>query len=200
VFIDLQVLPRLLDLLADNHEKSIKTGACWTISNITAGNEQHIQHVIDANIISPLVQLLQNPEFDIKKEAAWVISNATYSASVEQLRYLASQECIAPLCDLLTCSDPRTVTVCLEAIENILKLDEPDEDLDMDSYVGKTRFRYQYISKKIYDVRGHIAIRNLKSHANTELLGILLDNNKWGRKLVFQIQSHFPGYSGHVTP
>lgn len=44
------------------------------------------QAVIDANIISPLVQLLQNAEFDIKKEAAWAISNATCQGSNEQIR------------------------------------------------------------------------------------------------------------------
>jgi hypothetical protein len=44
--------------------------------------------VIDANIIGPLVQLLQNAEFDIKKEAAWAISNATSGGTHEQLKYV----------------------------------------------------------------------------------------------------------------
>lgn len=33
--------------------------------------------IIDANIISPLIELLQHAEFDIKREAAWAISNVT---------------------------------------------------------------------------------------------------------------------------
>lgn len=35
-----------------------------------------------------------------------------------------SQGCIKPLCDLLTCHDPRLVTVALEGIENVLKAGE----------------------------------------------------------------------------
>lgn len=36
-------LPCLLSLLTHNHKKSIKKEACWTISNITAGNKEQIQ-------------------------------------------------------------------------------------------------------------------------------------------------------------
>ncbi len=38
-----QALPCLLALLTRNHKKSIKKEACWTISNITAGNKDQIQ-------------------------------------------------------------------------------------------------------------------------------------------------------------
>ena len=41
--IDHQALPCLLNLLTTNHKKSIKKEACWTISNITAGNREQIQ-------------------------------------------------------------------------------------------------------------------------------------------------------------
>lgn len=47
----------------------------------------NLQDVIDANIIGPLVNLLQNAEFEIKKEAAWAISNATSGGSHEQIKY-----------------------------------------------------------------------------------------------------------------
>jgi len=48
------------------------------------------QAVIEANIILPLVNLLQHAEFDIKKEAAWAISNATSAGSHEQIQYVSS--------------------------------------------------------------------------------------------------------------
>ena len=41
--INFQALPCLLNLLTHNHKKSIKKEACWTISNITAGNKDQIQ-------------------------------------------------------------------------------------------------------------------------------------------------------------
>ncbi|KAL5072516.1 hypothetical protein RYX36_011500 [Vicia faba] len=87
VIVNHEVLPCFINLLANNYKKSIKKEACWTLSNITAGNTQQIQAVIDANIIPPLVALFQNVEFDIKKEVAWAIFNATSDGSPEQLNY-----------------------------------------------------------------------------------------------------------------
>merc|ERR1719311_815286 len=110
--------------LLNSPKKGIRKEACWTISNITAGTREQIQAGIEANIIPPLVQLLATAEFDIKKEAAWSISNATSGGSPDQIKYLVQQGCIKPLCDLLTCNDPRLVTVALEGIENVLKAGE----------------------------------------------------------------------------
>ena len=78
--------------------------------------------MIESGIIPPLVHLLGVAEFDIKKESAWAISNATSGGTKEQLKYLVDVGCIKPLCELLTCSDVRIVTVALEGLENILKV------------------------------------------------------------------------------
>ncbi|KAM7481817.1 hypothetical protein LguiB_006400 [Lonicera macranthoides] len=160
--IDNQVLPCLFQLLTQNHKKSIKKEACWTISNITAGNRGQIQAVIEANIIFPLVHLLQHAEFDIKKEAAWAISNATSGGSHEQIRFLAGQGCIKPLCDLLICPDPRIVTVCLEGLENILKVGEADKELGMNDGIN-------LYAQEVDECEGLDKIESLQTHDNTEI-------------------------------
>ncbi|XP_023753852.2 importin subunit alpha-1a [Lactuca sativa] len=157
-----QALPCLLNLLTNNHKKSIKKEACWTISNITAGNKEQIQTVIEANIIGPLIHLLQNAEFDIKKEAAWAISNATSGGSHDQIKYLVSEGCIKPLCDLLICPDPRIVTVCLEGLENILKVGEAEKNLGRSGDVN-------LYAQMIDDAEGLEKIENLQSHDNNEI-------------------------------
>uniref|UniRef100_A0A0D9UZ59 Importin subunit alpha n=1 Tax=Leersia perrieri TaxID=77586 RepID=A0A0D9UZ59_9ORYZ len=159
--IDHQALPCLLNLLTQNHKKSIKKEACWTISNITAGNKDQIQAVVNAGVISPLVNLLQTAEFDIKKEAAWAISNATSGGTHDQIKYLVSEGCIKPLCDLLVCPDPRIVTVCLEGLENILKVGETDKTLA----AGDVNFFAQMID----EAEGLEKIENLQSHDNNEI-------------------------------
>lgn len=149
-----------------------------------------LQAVIEANIIAPLVNLLQNAEFDIRKEAAWAISNATSGGSHEQIkyenlvslsqfdfedlfglqilylfaghRYLVDQGCIKPLCDLLICPDPRIVTVCLEGLENILKVGESEKNLGA---TGEVNLYAQMID----DAEGLEKIENLQSHDNTEI-------------------------------
>ena len=57
--------------------ESIRKEACWTISNVTAGNRQQIQAVIDANVFPVLIDILSRAEFKTRKEAAWAITNAT---------------------------------------------------------------------------------------------------------------------------
>ncbi|KAF5946877.1 hypothetical protein HYC85_017105 [Camellia sinensis] len=160
--IENHVLPCLYQLLTQNHKKSIKKEACWTISNITAGNRSQIQAVIEANIILPLVHLLQHAEFDIKKEAAWAISNATSGGSHDQIRFLANQGCIKPLCDLLICPDPRIVTVCLEGLENILKVGEADKEGGMNNGIN-------LYAQTIDESDGLDKIENLQTHDNNEI-------------------------------
>lgn len=160
--IDNQVLPCLYQLLTQNHKKSIKKEACWTISNITAGNKAQIQAVVEANIILPLVHLLQHAEFDIKKEAAWAVSNATSGGSHDQIRFLASQGCIKPLCDLLICPDPRIVTVCLEGLENILKVGEADKEMGMNGGIN-------IYAQLVDECEGLDKIENLQTHDNNEI-------------------------------
>jgi len=125
VILNCTVLPCLLQLLGATKE-SIRKEACWTISNITAGNRQQIQAVIDSNIFPVLIEILSRAEFKTRKEAAWAITNATSGGSPDQVRYLVSQGCISPMCDLLTVMDVKIVQVALTGLENILKFGDQE--------------------------------------------------------------------------
>jgi len=152
-------LPCLLALLS-SPKKGIRKEACWTISNITAGNKDQIQAVIDNNIIPPLIQLLTNAEFDIRKEAAWAISNATSGGNPMQIRFLVQQGCIRPLCDLLTVSDPKIVTIALEGLENILKVGEED---------SKNTGGQNPMAVFISEADGLNKIEELQQHSNNDI-------------------------------
>lgn len=86
VILNCSALQSLLQLL-NSPKESIKKEACWTISNITAGNRAQIQMVIDAGLLPPLITILQVAEFRTRKEAAWAITNATSGGSAEQIRW-----------------------------------------------------------------------------------------------------------------
>ena len=78
------------------------------------------------------------------------------------VRYLVSQQCIKPLCDLLICPDARIVTVCLEGLENILKVGEAEKNLGNSGEVN-------LYAQMIDDAEGLEKIENLQSHDNTEI-------------------------------
>ncbi|KAL1921129.1 uncharacterized protein VTP21DRAFT_10845 [Calcarisporiella thermophila] len=162
VIINCGALPALLSLLSSPKD-GIRKEACWTISNITAGNTQQIQAVIDANIIPPLLNILQNADFKTKKEACWAISNATSGGlnKPDQIRYLVSQGCIRPLCDLLTSMDNKIIQVALDGLENLLKVGEMDRATDPDGINRYALF--------IEECGGMEKIHNLQIHENVEI-------------------------------
>ncbi|KAI3842510.1 hypothetical protein MKX03_034376 [Papaver bracteatum] len=60
---------RLVELLL-HPSPTVLIPALRTVGNIVTGDDRQTQSVIAADIICPLIHLLQNAEFDIKKEAA----------------------------------------------------------------------------------------------------------------------------------
>ncbi|WFD29256.1 Importin alpha subunit (Karyopherin alpha subunit) (Serine-rich RNA polymerase I suppressor protein) [Malassezia sp. CBS 17886] len=156
-------LTPLLSLLSSPKD-GIKKEACWTISNVTAGSPNQIQAVIDANIVPPLIHILSHADFKTKKEACWAISNATSGGlqQPQQIRYLVSQGCIKPLCDLLKCMDNKIIQVALDGIDNILKIGEQDKEA---MGPGATN---QY-ALFVEGCGGMVSIHALQSHDNFDI-------------------------------
>jgi hypothetical protein len=131
------VLPNL-KLLLQNEKVGIRKEACWTISNITAGNVQQIEMVTRAQLIPPVLVHLQSSVFEIRKEACWAISNATAGGNEQQIKYLVSCGAIKPLVQIVEFSNPKTIRVALEGLENILKTGQDavgDNGLTTNPYV-----------------------------------------------------------------
>jgi HEAT repeat protein len=165
VIINCGALPALLSLLSSTKD-GIRKEACWTISNITAGNSSQIQSVIDAGIIPPLINLLANGDFKTRKEACWAISNATSGGlqKPDQIRYLVTQGCIKPLCDLLACPDNKIIQVALDGLENILKVGDMDKEA---AQTGEARVnRYALF---IEEAGGMEKIHDCQNNANEEI-------------------------------
>ena len=72
--------------------------AVWFLSNITAGNQQQVQSVIEAGLGPMVIGHLSKGEFQTQKEAAWAISNLTISGNKTQVAYLVTQGVIPPFC------------------------------------------------------------------------------------------------------
>jgi len=162
VIINCGALSALLSLLSSPKD-GIRKEACWTISNITAGNTAQIQAIIDANIIPPLINILANADFKTKKEACWALSNATSGGlnKPDQIKYLVSQGCIKPLCDLITCMDNKIIQVALDGLENILKVGDMEK---VNDHEGINRYALY-----IEECGGMEKIHNLQVHDNIDI-------------------------------
>lgn len=159
VILNCNVLPSLIVLLT-NPKESVRKETCWTISNITAGNKHQIQTVIDTNIIPCLINVLSTAEFKTRKEAAWAITNATSGGTQEQIMYIASQDAVRPLCDLLSMMDSKIILVALNGIENILRAGEAI----IKDYGGQNMYSIQ-----VEECFGLDKIEHLQEHENEEI-------------------------------
>jgi importin subunit alpha-1 len=117
-----------------------------------------------SNILPPLINILSNADFKTKKEACWAISNATSGGLQEpsQIRYLVTQGCLKPLCDLLQSMDNKIIQVALDGLENILKVGEIDKEAAGPGGVN------QY-AQFIEEAGGMVSIHNLQHHENLEI-------------------------------
>ena len=84
------------------------------MAKLQGGTKAQIAAVLEAGLIPKIIDALANADFDVKKEAAWAISNATTGGTPEQIRYLVGQQCIRPLCGMLTVQDSRIINVAME--------------------------------------------------------------------------------------
>merc|ERR1719234_2648528 len=100
--------------------------AVWFLSNITAGNQQQVQSVIEHGLVPMVINHLSRGEFQTQKEAAWAISNLTISGNKTQVAFLVTQGVIQPFCNLLNCKDTQVIQVVLDGLNNMLKLAGPD--------------------------------------------------------------------------
>ena len=94
------------------------------------GAPYQIGKLIEADIVPSVLDLMEKcSEFEIRKEAIWTLSNMATCGSAEQLLGIISayESVIVHFCFFLGCWDMTTVSVCLDALDNILRLgSDPD--------------------------------------------------------------------------
>ncbi|CAA2969316.1 late blight resistance homolog R1A-3 isoform X1 [Olea europaea subsp. europaea] len=167
VITDNGALPFLCDLLTTpNSEQHVKKGTCSMIGKLIQRSKDHIQAVIEAGIISPLVQLLQNAEFELQRVAALAILSAIEGTN-EQIKFLVHEGCIKPMCDLL--ASPHHVIIiilCLLGLGNILKVGEAEKNQ------GNTE-DVNVFAQMIDDAGGLKKIKNLRTHYDSTIRKIV---------------------------
>ncbi|XP_022872845.1 importin subunit alpha-1-like isoform X2 [Olea europaea var. sylvestris] len=166
VFIDNGALPFLLNLLTQNYENVVKASACGIISSIIRRTKDHIQAVIEAGIISPLLQLIQNSDFSMKIPLVRAFCFAITNGTNEQIKFLVHEGCIKSLCDLLVSpNEARVIKLRLEGFENILKVGEAEKNQDNTEDTN-------VFAQMIDDAGGLQKIKNLQTHDNSEICEI----------------------------
>lgn len=107
-----------------NHERpTIRKEACWTLSNVLAGQESHIMAVLNAGLIPVVVDMLEDKRQDIVREATWCIANGVSGSNQSQIEcFVMDYDVISILCHALSkMSEPRLLEILLDSIDKILE-------------------------------------------------------------------------------
>lgn len=139
------IMSAVRPLLLPPTDESLRKEVCGYIANVVADNKrEHIQAVIDNNLVPPLIKILDSDGVltNTKREACWSMCNMLCNPeiSLEQIKYLVSQGCLPPLANkMITSMDNGIVMISLEALANVLQAGEIERSKD-ESAGGKNKY------------------------------------------------------------
>ena len=158
--------------LFGNTKRTIRREACWAVSNIAAGTKEQITAMMAVPGLMACVtaQLRSNVEWQVRKEACWVVFNVATTGNADHVLQMVSCNVIEPLSSLLDCTDPRILTVALDAVCAILDM-------------GKTLSSAQYSSMiEMFEEAGVVeALDNLQQFNDTDVYN----------KCILIVEKHF---------
>lgn len=79
--IEAQVVPRFVQFLSNHQYPDMQFEAAWALTNISSGNTQQTEVVVESHAIRPLVQLLRSPRDDVREQAIWCLGNIAGDSS-----------------------------------------------------------------------------------------------------------------------
>jgi hypothetical protein len=99
----------------------IRKETCLILSNIAAGNEHHIEALLNANIIPDIVDIAEHDSFNVAVEALYVMTKIIdWNGSDAHIQYLVNQNAVHVICTFLACPDAGVVLTALKSIRRLL--------------------------------------------------------------------------------
>merc|ERR1711937_425657 len=104
--------------------------ACWLLSNVTAGTPDQIQAVIDAGLLSRVVELcLGGGSHMVRKEAFWTVANLAVGGHPEQIHATVPLGLIKALVEGLSFQgDAQLICAIMDGLGNVLKVGGDSSD------------------------------------------------------------------------
>jgi hypothetical protein len=81
-FINLGLIPLFVNFLKDDNNQVLQFEVCWLFTNISNGNSDQCESIVNSGALPILIQLLRSTSVAISKQAAWALTNVG-AASVD---------------------------------------------------------------------------------------------------------------------
>eukprot|EP00045_Choanoeca_perplexa_P006876 m.59937 g.59937 ORF g.59937 m.59937 type:complete len:524 (+) comp13830_c0_seq1:147-1718(+) len=166
ILLNNQLLPAIKSLLTC-HKEPIRKEACWIVSNVLAGTHAQIKEVMRANIIPDLVARVHDGAFKTRREAAWALCNMCVSGTGDQVEWLAGQQVVPALAELLAMDDNKLIGVLLDGLSRLLEVgyqgpSQPNAYHDLFEECGaidKIEAVLSHPDPKLYEIANHVVER-----------------------------------------
>ena len=96
---------------------------CWIISNIAAGTENQISHLLnEPHLFDQIIKLISDSQIKVKREAIWCLCNITKHANLNQIIHLIESNIFEVFVYILEINSSETMIILiLEALPNIFE-------------------------------------------------------------------------------
>ena len=62
--------------MLEHSKRNVRKEACWALSNVAAGTPPQVEALVaQKNMLSKVMDMIENDDFEVRREAAWVMSN-----------------------------------------------------------------------------------------------------------------------------
>lgn len=117
----LNIMPRLIQLLAGSTSTPIVLAAVRAIGNISSGDDIHTQSVLPA--LPSLLWLLDYPDKEIRRCVCWLLSNIT-AGTTEQIQAMINAAVFPKLLEQLKSDNIKIQKEALRAVYNAIRLNK----------------------------------------------------------------------------
>lgn len=83
------LLPRMVEFLSHD-DRELQLEIAWSLSNIAAGSTAHVDAVVQAKAIQPLIDLLSSPDHMVARQALWALGNIAADSSEHRAHVLSN--------------------------------------------------------------------------------------------------------------
>jgi len=101
--------------------RNVRKESLWVLSNICAGSRAQIQQVIDNNLFSTILEMLDDKESEVIVEACWCLYNTICGTSKKNLRLIETKSLVAKMCDTLDYPDVKIIKLILKCLWKLLR-------------------------------------------------------------------------------
>ena len=110
ILLDLNVVPRLIDLLSSS-EYGVQLAALRAVGNISTGNDAQAEVLLHSDVLPLLLTLMSSTRKQIRKETMWILSNLC-AGTVDHIKIIVDCNIIPKIVGQISAQD---LEICREA-------------------------------------------------------------------------------------